>query len=135
MPLRARAVAARGGKGSNSVTATKQNHQTDQERQGMRVYVQRRGEGRGRRRVLLGAAAAGAAGLAGAAWWWTSAGHSSASAADIQDAAALAGAPPSAIEPLTSGIHVVDHATTPLPSATRPRADGKVTLVWFSATW
>jgi hypothetical protein len=82
----------------------------------------------------LGAAAVGAAGLAGAAWWWTRAGGS-VSDTDIREAAALAGVPASAIQPLTGGIHVVYHATTPLPSPTQPRADGKVTLLWFSATW
>lgn len=39
------------------------------------------------------------------------------------------------VEVLGGGIHTVYHSTAPLPSATAPRADGKPTLVWFSATW
>lgn len=115
----------------------RQTNQTDQARPGPRPRTLRRGEesGRGRRRrVLLGATAVGAAGLAGAAWWWHSTG-ASASDTDVQEAAALAGVPASAIQPVTGGIHVIYHATTPLPSPAQPRADGKLTLLWFSASW
>jgi thiol-disulfide isomerase/thioredoxin len=36
---------------------------------------------------------------------------------------------------ILTGLHTVKHSTVPLPSAESPRADGKATLVWFSATW
>ncbi|MBI3977914.1 MAG: hypothetical protein HY331_06990 [Chloroflexi bacterium] len=33
------------------------------------------------------------------------------------------------------GIHTVHHSTAPLPSPGSPRADGRFTVAWFSATW
>lgn len=36
---------------------------------------------------------------------------------------------------LTGGAHTVHHSEAPLPTAQTPRADGKPTLIWFSATW
>ena len=38
------------------------------------------------------------------------------------------------VKVLTGPKHTVYHSTAPLPSAAAPRADGKPTLVWFSAT-
>ncbi len=38
------------------------------------------------------------------------------------------------IKVLTGPNHTVYHSTVSLPSASAPRADGKATLVWFSAT-
>lgn len=93
------------------------------------------GPARSRRGQLLAAAAAGS-GLAGLVWWRASAGSPGGSAdADIQVAAALAGVRESEIQPSTGGVHVIYHSTAPLPSPATPRADGKPSLVWFSATW
>lgn len=36
---------------------------------------------------------------------------------------------------LTGTHHTVYHSTAALPTAQKPRADGKPTLVWFSGTW
>ncbi len=36
---------------------------------------------------------------------------------------------------LTGRAHTVYHSTEPLPTSSSPRADGRPTLVWFSATW
>ena len=39
------------------------------------------------------------------------------------------------IRVLTGSHHTVYHSTAPLPSRDAPRADGELTLVWFSGTW
>ena len=36
---------------------------------------------------------------------------------------------------LAGGVHTVQHSTLPLPTAAEPQAEGRPTLVWFSATW
>ncbi|MBI3974444.1 MAG: hypothetical protein HY332_24460 [Chloroflexi bacterium] len=95
-----------------------------------------------RRRVALGASVLAGVGVLAVAW---SRGRSDgmeqpgagvpAADADIRQVAALAGVRPDEVQPSTGGVHVPYHITRPLPEPGQPRADGKVTLVWFSATW
>lgn len=92
-----------------------------------------------RRRSLVGAAAAAGSGIIGLTWWSGRRGGLAPDATgaddDIRQAAVLAGVGPAEIQASTGGIHVVYHAAAPLPAPARPRPDGKITLVWFSATW
>jgi len=55
-----------------------------------------------------------------------------ATAASVALAEQNAGAP---VEVVRGGVHTVLHSTAPLPSASRPSADPRPTLVWFSGTW
>ena len=58
-------------------------------------------------------------------------GHSSIDATVVQLAQANSGG---AVEAHTGPNHTVYHSAAPLPTASTPRADGRPTLVWFSAT-
>src|SRR5688572_13545739 len=92
-----------------------------------------------RRLTLAGAAGAAGAGLLAVSWWASQPGPQPSPGgdedADLRQAAALAGVRPADIQPSTGGLHVVYHAATGLPAPERPRADGRLTLVWFGAPW
>ncbi len=84
---------------------------------------------------------------------WSTVGWAAAGLAIIAllGAAFLAGGEPIAADPVTESLarsnagtdvtvyrgraHTVYHSTADLPSDESPRADGRPTLVWFSATW
>lgn len=55
--------------------------------------------------------------------------------ASIELTLATQNADDGAIRVLTGRAHTVYHSEDPLPSGESPRADGRPTLVWFSATW
>ncbi len=89
-----------------------------------------------RRAVSLAVAGIGGSALLAVALWQSSAPPTtSLGGDDIARAALLAGVAPDQISPSTRGIHVVYHSLGPVPSATTPRTDDKVTLLMLAATW
>ncbi len=89
-----------------------------------------------RRAVPLAVAGIGGSAILAVVLWQSSAPPStSLDGDDSASAALLAGVTPDKISPSTRGIHVVYHSLGPVPSATAPRTDGKVTLLMLAATW
>jgi thiol-disulfide isomerase/thioredoxin len=85
-------------------------------------------------RKILAFSAAGIVVIAIGFAMYQSAGRQSEVSAEVE-ALAAANAAGQPIETHTGTRHTVYHASTPLPTAESPRADGRPTLVWFSGTW
>ncbi len=99
-------------------------------RPGNAARQQGRSTGRAKRLLIWGGVVAVL--LVGAVAIYVASGkHSTANAATVEVARSNAGGE---VQAHTGPNHTVYEALAPLPTAASPRADGKPTLVWFSAT-